>query len=275
MKKHLRVLTATAGAALASLALIAPAAQAVPPAAPYEDFAGCPSPAENEIIATCNKFVFDGGHLQLGERNIPITAPITMRGGLEQITGNFVHNDEGGIIPAQQTLEGGLIGLTGIGWLDEVLNGNEKLKVYATVELAGEIGSLQELPISLPIKVHLENGVLGSNCYIGSDESPIQLKLTTETTSPPPPNVPISGQPTNPPEFEEDRPDVRTAKDGIFVDNAFAVPGASGCQLNLGALHIPINGLVNDAVGLPAAAGTNEAVLNYDSSRVNAGVVFP
>lgn len=274
MKKHLRPLLATAGAVMASLALVAPAAQAEPPAPPYEDFAGCPSPAEHPAIATCAKVEFTGGHLQLGKKNIPISNPITLRGGLEQVTADFFANSEGGIIPAKQTVQGGLIGLTGITWLDEILDQVEELKVYAVVESAGPIGGPLQMPFTLPVKIHLESQVLGNNCYIGSNENPIQLSLTTETTSPPPPNEPITGKEPNPIVLEPERP-VRIATEGIYVDNAFAVPGATGCQLNLGALQVPINGLVNKASGLPAAAGTNEAVLNFDRSLVNSARVFP
>lgn len=275
MKMHLRVLLAAVGAALASMALLASAADAATPAPPYEDFAGCPSKAEDENIASCFKYVFTGGHLQLGSKNIPVTNPIVFRGGYRKISGAYSANAEGGIVPARQTVEGGLIGITGLEWLDEFLSTKEELKVYAVVELAGQPGSIAALPLSLPIKIHLENAVLGSNCYIGSNENPIELNLITGTTSPPPPNEPISGQPAGEFEEEEARPHVQTAADGIFVDNSFAAPGANGCQLNLGSHHIPIDSLVDAASELPAAAGTSEAVLDYDLSIVSQRFVYP
>ena len=45
-----------------------------------------------------------------------------------------------------------------------------------------------------------------------------------------------------------------------LVDNAFSVPAATGCGV-LGTL----NSVVNQRQGLPAAAGTNTAVLQQDS----------
>lgn len=275
MKKHLRALLATAGAALASLALLAPATQAAPPAPPYEDFAGCPSgEVEEEFVAFCLKNVFDGGHIELGKRDIPITNPIALRGGILQVSGKFVANEEGGIVPVRQQVPGGLIGLTGMAWLDELLD-QPQLRLYATVELAGQVGSFLEQPLTLPVKVHLENPVLGSNCYVGSEANPINLSLTTGTTNPPAPNTPISGK--APGEFapEAGRPDVLVQPDGTFVDNSYAVPGASGCTLKLGSMQIPINGFVNSTAGLPAAAGTNEAALDFDLSVVSPGVVYP
>jgi hypothetical protein len=275
LKKHLSVLLTTVGAALAILAMAVPAAQATPPAAPYQDFAGCPSYAEDDTVAICMKMVFDGGHLQLGKKNIPVTNPFTLRGGLRQVSFAYLANSEGGLSSAKQTVEGGLIGLTGLGWLDQVLSEKEQLKVYATVELAGEPGPLAEDPFTLPIKVHLENPVLGNTCYVGSNESPIQLSLITGTTNPPPPNKPITGNFGTEFAPEPGRPEVIQSLDSNYVDNSFAVPGATGCQLNLGSLHIGINGLVNATAGLPAAAGTNEAVLANDFFFTSPGVIYP
>ncbi|HEX6667372.1 MAG TPA: hypothetical protein VF081_12340 [Solirubrobacterales bacterium] len=272
MRKFTRL---AVGAALASLALAAPAAQATPPAPPYADFAGCPTPAEDPAALTCTKVVFPNGHIQFGKKNVPVTNPIVLRGAIQQITGEFVHTSEGGIVPVQQTLDGGLIGITGFQWLDELLSTKDKLKVFVTVEQAGQPAGLEEFPISLPVKLHLQNPLLGSNCYVGSNAAPIQLSLGTGTTSPPLPNQPITGKKAAKFAPEPERPEVLTAKGGTLVDNAFATPAANGCVLKLGPFGIPIDEVVDAAAGLPAAAGTNEAVLGYDFSIVSQEVVFP
>jgi hypothetical protein len=105
--------------------------------------------------------------------------------------------------------------------------------------------------------VHLENAVLGKNCYVGSNSNPILLNLTTGTTSPPPPNEPISGH--GPTSFEEtEEPAIAYLKGSQYVDNSFAAPGASGCVLTLfGFLPISINGLVNTQSG-PARSRGNQ-----------------
>ena len=274
MRSRYRKILVAAGTALASMALLASAAQATTPAPPYEDFAGCPSPAEEPFIGNCIKLDFSSGHIGIGKRSIPVTNPILFKGGIEQETGNILYNAEGGIVPAQQTVPGGLIGLTGYKWLDELVESSSLLKLYATVELAGQPGSLTEPSTSFPVKVHLENPLLGSSCYVGSTASPIVLNLTTGTTSPPPPNKPISGE--SPVEFESEaeRPAVLIAS-GTFVDNAYSVPAASGCVLNLGPIHKSIDAPVNQAYGLPAAAGTNETVLGFDLSLAFPGDVYP
>ena len=43
------------------------------------------------------------------------------------------------------------------------------------------------MAMKLPVKMHLENPFLGSNCYVGSSSSPLIWNLTTGTTAPPAP----------------------------------------------------------------------------------------
>lgn len=276
MRTRYRKILVAAGATLASMALLASAAEAAKPAPPYEDFAGCPSKAENPFVASCIKYTFSSGEIGIGSREIPVTNPIVLRGGYEQISGDFIYNEEGGIVPVQQTVPGGLIGMTSLPWLDEILGSKEQLKLYATVELAGNPGSVSEPTFTLPVKVHLENPALGSSCYVGSSESPIDLDLTTGTTSPPAPNEPITGKAAGRLKAEAGRTSVKTSSaPGEYVDNAYAVPGANGCQLKLGPFHVPIDELVDAAYGLPAAAGANTAILDYTISTVNPTVIYP
>lgn len=274
--RHRRIFIAAALVALASMALIASAAaDAAKPAPPYQDFAGCPSEAENEEIGDCVKFDFTSGHIGIGNREIPVTNPIILRGGFERRTENFLMNEEGGIVPAQQTVPGGLIGLTGYKWLDGVVANSNKLKLFATVELAGEVGSLRNATLDIPIKVHLENPFLGNSCYVGSTANPITLQLTTGTTAPPAPNEPITGQRPGPLEEEAGRPEVLTASGGIDVDNSYAVPGASGCQIHVGSFGASLDEVVDFLYGLPSAAGHNTTVLDFSQSVVLPEVIYP
>jgi hypothetical protein len=269
--RYRKILVAAALTALALTAIFASAANAATPAPPYEDFAGCPNQAENQFIGVCEKVEFTGGHISFGSRDIPITNTMLLRGGIESITGNFVFNSEGGIIPARQTVPGGVIGMTGLKWLDEF--SEKALKLYATVELAGQPGTTSAPAWAIPIKLHLESPLLGKGCFIGSSSTPINLNLTTGTTSPPLPNVPISGHLGSPLEEEVERPEVLVTTGGLFVDNAYAVPAASGCQLEVGK-GISLDEAVNQSYRLPAAAGTNEAMLNYNIARVARGEVY-
>ncbi len=270
--KHARVLVAVMGAILALGAIFAGSAAARETAKGYSEFAGCPSPEENPSVLICVATQITGGHFKMGSKEVPISKPMTLTGGAT--AEKFVFNSKGGLSKARQLVPGGVIGLTGLDWLVNFLN-IEALQLYATTELAGEVGSPFMRPQKLPIKVHLENPVLGNSCYVGSTSNPIMLNLTTETTSPPPPNKPISGRE---PEIEVDptRPGVVLSHNGVYVDNSFSAPKATGCVLTLfGFIPISLNDLVDAESGLPAAAGTNETVQNFNLNLAPPENVYP
>jgi hypothetical protein len=270
-KLSAKLLYACVGA-LAAVALAAPIAQAATPAPGYERFAGCPSQSENSSIEACVHSVVTGGYFKMGNKNVPITNPITVVGGVGFGLSGFSANSKGGMTLVKQQVPGGVVGLTGLDWLVNFLN-LEALKLYAVTELAGT-PELTLSTLSLPIKVHLINPVLGNKCYVGSNVNPIKLNLTVETTSPPLPNEPISG--TLPEEGFDPETEVLSLSNGTYVDNAFAAPGASGCTLTLlGLLPVNLDGTVNLASGLPAAAGTNETVQNIDTEITPVSRVYP
>lgn len=269
IKTRWAALTASVMAALLAMALLAPVGSAAP-APGYERFAGCPSPAEDPAVTTCLYSVIKSGHFQMGSKDVPISKPMTLSGGTEAGLQNFRANSKGGLSPVKQQVPGGVIGLTGLDWLVNFLS-LEGLKLYAVTELVGppKIGT----SMTLPIRVHLINPVLGNNCYVGSASNPIVLNLAEGPTSPPPPNVPIMGH----------GPELVIAPDGVvrilngeLVDNAFAAPGASGCVLTLfGFIPISINGLVNTQSGLPSPAGTNETRQVVDIELADKSIVYP
>jgi hypothetical protein len=257
---------------ITAFAMVSPAAQAEVPNTGYTQFAGCPSPfTENAKIKTCLRSEITGGHFKMGNKEVPIEKTITLTGGVENIFGSPVFfNSEGGLAKVKQKVPGGIVGLTGLTWLAEVL-GVEALTLYATTELAGtaEVAGLDAA--KLPIKVHLENstGVLGKNCYVGSNTNPIVLNLTTGTTSPPAPNKPITGK--KPVLSFDPVLEILRGTEGTYVDNSFAAPGASGCVLTLlGLIPVNIDGLINLQSGLPSPAGTNETVQIFNAEAVNA-----
>ena len=185
--------------------------------------------------------------------------------------GDIIANSQGGLKPAKQKVPGGVIGLTGLTWLAELL-GSEALTLYAVTEAVGTPNFTGEL--RLPIRVHLVNSVLGNSCYVGSPSNPITLNLTTGTTSPPLPNHPITG---NPGSFSFNvTTGISSLTGATFVDNSFSAPAASGCTLTLfGFIPIDLDGLVDLEAGLPAKAGTNETVQITNSELVNQARVYP
>jgi hypothetical protein len=257
-------------AAIVAGAVIVTAAFAAP-APGYEQFSGCPTKAEKPEVTLCIRSVVTGGHFQMGSKTVPITNPITLNAGFESKSGLLYYNSEGGLSETKQEVPGGIVGLTGLDWLIKFLN-VEQLKVFAQTELAGT-PKLTGVNLTLPIKVHLTNPVLGNNCYVGSDTEPIALNLVVGTTNPPPPNEPITGK--APVTKFDIKTGIITSKEGIYVDNSFAAPAAKGCTLNLGLIPVNIDALVNLQSGLPSPAGTNETVQNFESETVVRTKVYP
>jgi hypothetical protein len=269
----LRRLLKTATAAVAAMAVMGLGSTAVAATAPgYEQFAGCPSPAENPSLTVCIRSEITGGHFKMGSKDVPISKPMVLSGGLTENLTGFSYTSKGGLTPVKQLVPGGVIGLTGLDWLVNFLS-IESLQLFAVTELAGTPDfSGETLP--LPIKVHLINPALGNNCYVGSNSNPIKLNLTTGTTNPPLPAQPITG--SQPTEVFVDEKNIFHANGIKFVDNAFSAPGASGCVLTLfGFIPISINGLVNTQSGLPSPAGYNETIQYVKQELTSREIVYP
>jgi len=117
--------------------------------------------------------------------------------------------------------------------------------------------------VTLPVRIHLKNPLLGSGCYIGSEASPIELHLTTGTTAPKPPNKPIKGKTGTEESVEEtvagkELEFLRISNDSL-VDNAFSVPKAEGCGELFSFIIDPI---VDSKLKLPSEDGSNTAILS-------------
>ena len=243
---------AFAGLVVASLVALAAAAPAM--ASLKQDlqrFASCPY--NNPEVGACAYSVTSSGEFILGNGNVPITKPVIIKGGLTPPV--IVPSTDGETLSRTPLpVPGGLIGIE--------LPGNFT-EVTATAELAGtgELGN----SVYLPLKVKLDNLALGGNCYIGSNAEPLILNLTYGTTSPPPPNKPISGKATI---STKDNGAIKVVT-GTLVDNSFAAPGANGCTL------LPLVGdlAVNVKEGLPAAAGKNTAIMSGVTELVQSSLV--
>lgn len=268
-RRTLRGTMVAAAAVVGALAAGVSPASADTPAPGYAEFHGCPNTPN---VFTCVRTVIDGGHLNIGSKDTPIQNPIELNGGIDFGTNRMVFSETGGMTSPRQRVPGGLIGLTGFEWLEDLVP-LDLLKVYARAMLVGNPASPFANPMELKIKVKLENPLLSNTCFIGSDANPIVLNLTHGTTSPPPPAQPITGVgPDIVPDPE--RPDSLLLVGGKLVENEFAVPGASGCTMLLPGLGL-IDPVVNAQSGLPAAAGQNEAVFEYDGGLAPRTSVYP
>ncbi len=151
------------------------------------------------------------------------------------------------------------------GWLEradhalcETIFEDGQAGLYVTAELAspaGAIGINEEngveehgTALSLSLKFRLENPLLGRECYIGSDASPIVLELTDGTAGP------LKGKLGS--VTIEDQGKLLIVSGTTFVNDTFVAPEATGCGYG-GSL----DSLINTQLGLPAAAGTNTATM--------------
>jgi len=279
MQKHRRRALGTALLAVALAALgLAGTAQAKL-TGNYTKFAQCPY--LNTEVKKCLYSTTTSGEVVLGAKKVPIEKPVVLQGGLGAVdeTGfaKAFYAASNGITlsKAPQNVPGGLLGivpdasspflvkalikfflensLTGVNSTLELAKPASAIKVNET-NLAGEIG----VALEMPVKVHLENPFLGKSCFVGSESSPILLKLTSGATAPPAPNTSIKGTAGLLSFLEEGR--ILELKGAKLVDNAWSAPSATGCG---GILSFLVTPIINAQLG-STTAGHNTAILNND-----------
>lgn len=283
--RQLRVSGTIATAVLLASAVFAVPALAVAPTGDFAPFKQCPRFTTG--VNLCLYSPVYGGSVTLDKQTVPINADkkheIIVQGGIqldeETFTETFVGALNGETLSrTPQNVPGGLAGLIncteikGTGLLESLARTtcktvfeNGATGVQAVTELARPASEItiskrnliaeEGVGLSLPVKVHLENPLLGSSCYIGSSASPVQLNLTTGETSPDEPNKPIHGK-IGIIEQKDEFNFIEIPKT-ILVNNEFSAPSATGCG---GILALVLNPLVNSKIGLPSADGHNTAV---------------
>jgi hypothetical protein len=235
----------------------------------YAVFGECP--LNRATITDCVYSLTTGGSVKLGNKTVPIKNPTTLQGGFEgEGSGIKFYGAENGdtLSKTPQPVPGGLTGLTAPTWWPKFLrdwfNGliEEGLTgVDATLELTGPSKGLTNLAVStenlltrkgtalgIPAKVHLENAILGPNCYIGTDAKPVQINLTTGKDGALEGSV---GNVTFNDEF------TITRANSKLVNGTFTAPETSGCG---GIFSLLVNPFISAFVGLPASSG-NSATL--------------
>jgi hypothetical protein len=256
----------------------------------YAKFNYCPSTTAG--VFKCLYSVTNGGAVNLGKKKVPIVNPVTLQGGVleenEEGFSGFVGATNGVTLSkTPQPVPGGLSGLVNckeitVGWLRsscEVIFENGLTGVNSTLELArpanqivvsqSSLAGEEGVALQMPVKVHLENPLLGSGCFIGSSGTPLLWNLTTGATSPPAPTNPIHGATGKLHILEEGAIIEFTGNE--LVDNAWSAPGANGCGGVLGEWIL--DPIINASVGVPSAAGKNSATLKNTISVAAAGAV--
>jgi hypothetical protein len=252
----------------------------------FSIFAQCPTGFPG--VTLCNYGETTSGEFSIGKTKVPIKTTIIQQGGGIP-TGR---QNEFFLIPAlngeslsktPQNVPGGLLDfvnceeIKGEGFFEKgeravckAIFENETTGVTATTELVANeknpallnLGSLafeKGTALTLPVRVHLKNTLLGETCYIGSEAHPIELHLTTGTTKPEPPNKPIKGSSGEVSIEEENGLELAVITNNSLVENNFSVPTAEGCG---GFFSFLIDPIVNAKLGLESKAGNNTAILN-------------
>ncbi len=285
-------------AALAALSALAAPALAIEPTGDFAVFKQCPRFTTG--VELCLYAETQGGEVTLNKQTVPINAdgkhPIILQGGFTNAGTNeekFVGALNGETLSkTPQNVPGGLAGLVncteivGSGLFETLARSTCKLVfengttgVSAVTELAKPASSIgintnnlenqEGTALSLPLKIHLENTLLGSECYIGSSASPVTLNLTTGTTSPNPPNAPISGKVGK--IVAKDEFEFIELIGNKLVDNAFSAPEATGCG---GIFAFLLDPIIDSKIGLPSADGKNTAIQNnYVREATSIGVI--
>jgi hypothetical protein len=275
MHRHRTRLAATALLALALAGLSFAGTAAAKLTGNYTKFQNCEF--ANTEVKKCIYSVTESGEVVLGSKKVPIEKEVVLQGGYGKANAegfaNFFASTNGiTLSKAPQNVPGGLLGivpeskqswlvkrlikfffensLTGLNSTLELAKPANEIRV-SEKHLAEEIG----VALEMPVKIHLENPFLGSNCYVGSSSSPIVWKLTTGKTSPPGPNVSIQGSAGTGEFLEEGR--ILITKGAKLVDNAWSAPAATGCG---GLIAFLVNPIVNSQLGT-TTAGHNTAIL--------------
>jgi hypothetical protein len=268
---------------LAGLEMVSPAL-ANEPTGDFADFKQCPRFTTGVNLCLYSQML--SGELVIGNHALPVVSPVTLQGGIELNETTFAETFVGAlngetISRTPQNIPGGLPSLidceeiAGSGFRERVrrracralLQSAWSTAVGATIELARPANEIvintsnqesrEGTALSLPLRIHLENPLLGGECYIGSYAAPVTVNLTSGTTSPPEPNKPISGETGR--LSVKDEFNFVELTENTLVDNAFSVPSVTGCGGHLSSIIGP---LVDSRLGLPSPAGNNTIVQN-------------
>jgi hypothetical protein len=260
------------------IALSAASSASAQPKGEYAVFAECPT--SNPELSACIVARAESGSITFGNTTVPIVNTQTLQGGfIDEESGamQFVAAAKGNTLPkTPQKVPGGLLGIKcneisneGLRKACEAIFENKLTGVYATIELAAPASDIylneenleaeMGTALSLPVKVKLENPLLGSECYIGSNASPIVVPLTTGTSGS------LKGKLGEIGTRAEGR--ILVISNDSLVNNTIAVPGVTGC----GGIFAPILDKIIDAkLGIPAAAPTNKVILNGTLEQTSA-----
>src|ERR1043166_3762641 len=247
------------------------------PTGEFKQFGECP--LSDPAVVECIYSVSNGGSFVVGKKTVPLVNPVTLQGGAKDDGKGgqaFVGAENGQTLSkTPQPVPGGLLGIKAPTWWPKFIQDwfNDQINkgftgVTATVELAAPATSIKlstenllnqsGTALGLPTKVKLDNAILGSNCYIGSNSAPIQIDFTTGTSGA------LKGSVGE--IFFNEEFTLVTIEGGKLVNGTFAAPGAKGCG---GIFSLFVDPLVNSILGTPSQSGKNSATLEGKLQSAN------
>lgn len=293
------LLTTAIALILPVMALAAASPAMAEPKGIFKIFNQCPT--EIKAVELCNYGKTTSGEFSIGTSKVPINMPVILQGGLVP-TGNPEDPSEFFALPAKNgeslsktalNVPGGLLGLIkceeikGAGPIEKFFRElckktfeNKVTGVTATTELVANaknpvllsefnLAEGEGTALTLPVRVHLKNPLLGNNCFIGSESSPLELHLTTGETHPPAGFKALHGAPGTFETVHENGIGLLRITGNSLVDNTFSAPGTEGCGEFLFFKGF-LDGLVNGKLKIPNKAGENAAVLNGELNAATA-----
>lgn len=288
-----KLVVAMSIAALAALAL-ASSAMATPKGI-FSVFKTCPTTMPG--VTLCSFAQTTSGEFTIGKTTVPINKTITLQGGAIP-TGNPENPKEYFLVPAtdgnslsktELNVPGGLLNLIncteikGEGLFEKLERAsckaifeNGTTGVTATTELVATttnpailnlvaLSTEEGTALTLPLRVHLKNPLLGNNCFIGSTTHPIQLHLTTGKSGT------LTGSRGEAETLEEKEQVMLRLFENKLVDNTYTAPTSEGCGEFFSFLIDPI---LDAKIGLPSPAGKNKAVLNGELKAASVEAVI-
>ena len=276
--RHARVVPsvrlAVAGALIYAGVVAAPAMAASypPPGGIYAPFTDCP--IKNRIMrqsppgdATgCIASVSTSGTFTINGIPVAITHPVIVQFGVwsDLSSGNQVlqpvpvRDKNKALISEPEVIPNGLLVLVcssgdpAVAELCQKAVDKGQTDLSVQVKFVGPISDFGLTTFTLPVKISLENPLLGK-CSIGSNSDPVVLHpaITSGTVAFMPDPDPVRFPNTV----------VLAIQDAVATDDTFSVPVATGC----GPKGVA-NASINSFLGLPSPSGNNHLVLNGTSS---------
>jgi len=281
---HTMLVTA---ALVASLAVMGVSSAMATPKGEYAVFAQCP--LSNPETTACLVSRSESGHITINKTEVPIVKTQTLQGGIHEHKGveTFIGAANGETLSkTPQKVPGGLFDLVncneikGEGFWEKIERGAceaifenpNSTGVFATTELAAPASSIginetnllieNGTALSLPVKVKLENPLLGNECYIGSNAHPMVIELTSGTSG--------SAKGKLGEISSKAEGGILLIQNNTLVNNTFVAPKVTGCGEFFSFLLDPI---IDAKLGLESGKGQNTAVLNNTIEQAGAGIV--